>query len=61
MEPSWYIVCGRPWYELKTGDEIDINKNCTIDINRRTIIDGDRFILVVYCGGENIIVKINRI
>jgi hypothetical protein len=31
MEPTWYCVCGIPWYELKTEDEIDINKSCKID------------------------------
>ena len=60
MEPSWFIVCGWPWYELKNGDEIDINKNCQIDISDRVIIHDDMFLLVDY-DGEDVRIKINKI
>lgn len=60
MEPSWYIVCGWAWYELKNGDEIDINKNCQIDMSGRIIIRDDMFLLVDY-DGEDVRIKINKL
>ncbi len=61
MIPCWCIVCGYPWYELKTDDEIDINKNCKIDLSGRVIIEGDKFILIDHNSDKDVILKINRI
>ena len=61
MEPSWYIVCGRTPYILQNEDEININKECKIDINHRVIINGDIYILFQYGKENDLFVKVNRI
>ena len=60
MEPTWWHVVGWAWYPLDNGDEININKGCTIDISGRLIIKNDNWIFVHYGEDDDVKVKINR-
>ena len=57
-EPSWFRpIPGPPWYLINDGDEININKDCRMDIGGRVFIKGNEYILWKY--GGDIKIKIN--